>query len=343
MESLIKIKKEFDYDLKNEWEDLQKNSNINFFQTFKWQKYWSQKCGNNIENIITLFYKNGELVSILPLNIKKKKFIKILNWNGFPFSDYNQPIIKNNQKLKSEDFKFIISQIYLNYKFDNVHLLNCINGDYLKDNKFASNKLSKLIFFKDETDSKIIQNLNKKINYEENRLKKNFKYEQYVDTKKNKKEIIDFFIIEKNKQLIRTRAWNYLKFEQYKKYIYDLIEFDEKNLCFSCLKINDKIISSHIGYKFNKNYYYIFPVYDLDYKKYSPGNILLYKLIENYRLKKFYTFDFTIGNELYKNKLNNFIENIYEYITYKSFLGFFYYIKIKLKMFIKMLFFKKNL
>ena len=38
MESLIKIKKEFDYDLKNEWENLQKNSNINFFQTFKWQK-----------------------------------------------------------------------------------------------------------------------------------------------------------------------------------------------------------------------------------------------------------------------------------------------------------------
>ena len=343
MENLIKIKKEFDYDLKNQWEDLQKNSNVNFFQTFKWQKYWSQKCGKNIENIITLFYKNGELVSILPLNIKKKKFIRILNWNGFPFSDYNQPIIKNNQKLNSEDFKFIISQIYLNYKFDNVHLLNCINGDYLNDSKFASNNLSKLIFFKDETDSKIIQNLNEKINYEENRLKKNFKYEQYVDTKKNKKEIIDFFIIEKNKQLIRTRAWNYLKFEQYKKYIYDLIEFDEENLCFSCLKINDKIISSHIGYKFNKNYYYIFPVYNLDYKKYSPGNILLYKLIENYRLKKFCTFDFTVGNELYKNKLNNFIENIYEYITYKSFLGFFYYIKIKLKMFIKMLLFKKNL
>ena len=108
-----------------------------------------------------------------------------------------------------------------------------------------------------------------------------------MDTKKNKKEIIDFFIIEKNKQLIRTQAWNYLKFKQYKKYIYDLIEFDEKNLCFSCLKINDKIISSHIGYKFNKNYYYIFPVYDLDYKKYSPGNILLCKLIENYRLKNF--------------------------------------------------------
>mgnify|MGYP007000464121 len=54
----------------------------------------------------------------------------------------------------------------------------------------------------------------------------------------NKNEIIDFFFREKHKQLERTKAWNYLNYEIYKKYIYDLIEFDNQNLCFSCLKIN---------------------------------------------------------------------------------------------------------
>ena len=100
MKNQIKILNKFDFNLQNEWEELQKNSNINFFQTYRWQKYWSEKCGNNVENVITLFYKNNELISILPLNIKEERFIKILNWNGFPFSDYNQPIIKNNQKVK---------------------------------------------------------------------------------------------------------------------------------------------------------------------------------------------------------------------------------------------------
>ena len=211
MKNQIKILNKFDFNLQNEWEELQKNSNINFFQTYRWQKYWSEKCGNNVENVITLFYKNNELISILPLNIKEERFIKILNWNGFPFSDYNQPIVKKNQKLNSDDFKLIISKIYLNYKFDNIHLLNCINSDFLK-NKFISNKFSKLNFFKDESDTNIIKNLNKKINYEENRLKKKFKFELFIDIKKNKKEIIDFFILEKNKQLVRTRAWNYLRF-----------------------------------------------------------------------------------------------------------------------------------
>ena len=46
------------------------------------------------------------------------------------------------------------------------------------------------------------------------------------------------FFREKHKQLARTKAWNYLNYEIYKKYIYDLIEFDNQNLCFSCLKIN---------------------------------------------------------------------------------------------------------
>ena len=334
MEYEIIIKNKFDLDLKKEWEDLQKDANINFFQTFKWQKYWNEKCGNDIENLITMFYKKGELISILPFNIKKIKFVKILNWNGFPFSDYNQPLIKHNQSLTSKDFNFIISKIYSKYKFDNLHLINCVNCCYLTNKKFISNNISKLIFFENEIDKQIINNFHKKINYDKNRLKKNFKYEVCIN-ENNKKEILNFFIKEKYKQLKRTRAWNYLNFESYKKYIYDLIEFDNQNLCFSCLKINNKIISSHIGYIYNNNYYYIFPVYNQDFKKYSPGNILLSELIENYKVRKFDVFDFTIGNELYKKKLSNFNDHTYEYISSTSFFGLFYYLKSKIKIKIK--------
>ena len=57
MENEIKIKTEFDLNLKTEWEELEKKSNINLFQTFKWQKYWYEKCGNNSEKVIVLFYR----------------------------------------------------------------------------------------------------------------------------------------------------------------------------------------------------------------------------------------------------------------------------------------------
>ncbi len=342
-ENVIKIKEEFDLELQNEWEKFEKISNISFFQTFKWQKYWHEKCGNNRKIIISLFYKKKELVAIFPFNLEKKYYINILNWNGFPFSDYNQPIIKTNHSFNTKDFEFLISEIFSKHKFDNVHLINCIVSSYLDNSKFISNKASKLIFNKSNTDNLIINYLKKKIIYEENRLKKKFILEINIDSNDEKEKILNFFINEKYKQLERTSAWNYLAFKEYKKYIYDLLEFDQKHLCFSCLKIDNKIISSHIGYKFNNCYYYIFPVYDLNYKKYSPGNILLSKLIENYKHNKFRAFDFTVGDEVYKNKLNNFITYTYEYISYTKFLGIFYYLKIKLKKMIKLLILKKNL
>ena len=50
-------------------------------------------------------------VCILPFNINRKFFIKFLNWNGFPFSDYNCPIVRNNFEFTSDHFELILSKI----------------------------------------------------------------------------------------------------------------------------------------------------------------------------------------------------------------------------------------
>ena len=58
--------------------------------------------------------------------------------------------------------------------------------------------------------------MKKRINYEQNRLKKEFKFEIFIDpNKKEKKEILNFFVLEKHKQLKRTGAWNYLNFNDF--------------------------------------------------------------------------------------------------------------------------------
>ncbi len=68
----IRYFEKFDDDLEKIWTDLEENSDITFFQTFKWQKYWYEECGGNIKIIIVLIYENNKLISILPFNIKKK-------------------------------------------------------------------------------------------------------------------------------------------------------------------------------------------------------------------------------------------------------------------------------
>ncbi len=335
----IELKTNFDEELEKQWLDLEKNSEITFFQTLSWQKYWDKNCGFNLSKIFALFYEDNILVCILPLNINKKFFIKYLNWNGFPFSDYNCPLVRKNFEFNSGHFELIINKIKKSSKFDFINLINNTNNSYLSGKFFKANNSYKLIFSKKESSVNIISKLQKKVKYEENRIQKSFKI--VCDLKpdiETKKQIINFFMVEKKKQLDRSNAWNYLNIKKFSDYIANLNDFNSEFIDFSCLKINSKIVSSHIGYKFNRQFYYIFPVYDTAFKKYSVGNILLHKLIKNYDENNYELFDFTIGSELYKKKLNNNEIVLFDYLRHNNFIGIvcvnFLKIKYKLKRFL---------
>ena len=331
----ILIKNDFDDELEKEWVKLEVNSNISFFQTFSWQKYWYENCGLNISNIIVLLYKDENLVCILPLNIEKKNIFKVLNWNGFPFSDYNSPIIKKYFHLTKYHFDLIINEIKERYKFDSIYLINLNNISYLGKEIIPITKSFKLIFSEKNEFKNIISKFEKKTLYEKKRLMKLSEVLIDLDPDdKTKDEIINFFIYEKKKQLNRTHAWNYLDNKIYLNYIINLKKLDPINIHFSCLKFKNKIVASHIGYKHNNKFYYIFPVYKLKYKKYSTGNILLYYLIKNCINHNFQSYDYTIGNELYKKRISNTYGIFYNYIDFFNFKGLIFsqFLKFKIRL-----------
>lgn len=68
----------------------------------------------------------------------------------------------------------------------------------------------------------------------------------------------------------------------------------------SCLYLNDKIISLHLGFYEKNTFFYLMPSYDLSFSKYSPGKILLHHLFDYCRKNNYKYFDFTVGNEDYK-------------------------------------------
>ncbi|MDB9983400.1 GNAT family N-acetyltransferase [Candidatus Pelagibacter sp.] len=327
--------KYFNKELENEWKELEKNSNISLFQSYNWQKFWFQNCGGKYENLNVLIYANKVLISILPLNINKKLSVKILNWNGFPFSDYNGPIIRKNFDINYNDFEQIILNIRKIYKFDILHLINnrpeikFIKG-FITNYSYGSNISSGNLY------NNLLKILKKNTGYEMRRIEKDFNVEYIMNPNELQiNEIINFFLIQKEKQLKRTNGWNYLRFADYKNYIINLKKLDQININFTCIKINKKIIASHIGYTFDNIYYYIFPTYDIFYKKYSPGNILLYKILENIKINEFNYIDFTIGNEIYKRKLSNTRVDLSDYLKPFSIKGFIYFILIKGKFLLK--------
>ena len=142
--------------------------------------------------------------------------------------------------------------------------------------------------------------LQKEIKRSERRLNKDGSL-IFVDNKNNKKlnKVMDFIINKKNEQYINSGGAKLD--ENSEKFYRELATRDISHI--SAIFHNDKIIAAHLGLKTKTNYTYLLPVYDYKYRKYSPGWILLLKLLETFKLNNLNRFDLTIGEEGYKSRL----------------------------------------
>lgn len=328
--------------LKRYWKILEDEYALDIFQSFFWQNNWSKCLGKNTYFILVLD-RNDDLIGILPF-VKHSKFLfQILKFSGMPFLDYGDVLIKKN--------------LIINFKVFKNQLINFINKNkiadgILLDNIKSTSNVIKIFHNKD---------IYKK-DYSAYHLKKNNSNNNFVvfrkfeldtvrqikrlenlgkltyNVAKSEKElnnIMDFFFKNKKIQLKNTNYWNYLNDDKMKKFL-SLVYGNNQYSHISYLSLDNKIISLHLGNLFKKKLFYLFPTYDQFYRNYSPGNVLLYKLLKDQSLN-INEVDFTIGDEPYKLKISNSKTEIFFIFTSLNFKG----LIIKFIMLLKMLI-KKN-
>ena len=346
MKSLeIKIYKDFSDELSKLWLTFESESDNYFFQSYKWQKLWYQqqiKYKNKIDNHTVVVSLSNIIIMILPFNIQYNNYVKILKWSGFPFSDYNAPLIRSNYSIDYEDFIIIWNKIINNNDFDCVFfenqpekIINLPNPFFYflkkKDNNhYYGVKFEKNLVIK----KKELVN----IKYQTNRLKNLGRLDfKTADNIEDINKVINFIIVNKSKQYKRTNAWNLFNVDIHRD-LFELCNFNLKeNIDISYLSLNNEIIAAQSGYKYKKRYYYLFPVYKNEYRKFSPGKILLQKLIIEYKSKLFDCFDLTIGSENYKMNFSNYTMRSALFLQSKNLKGFTYILFLKFKFFIKTL------
>ncbi len=76
------------------------------------------------------------------------------------------------------------------------------------------------------------------------------------------------------------------------------------------LKLDDRIIAIHFGYSTGNNLNYVFTSFDMDFAEFSPGHLLIYKLIELGAKRRNEFLDFYSGWNLYKDKWCNLKDEI---------------------------------
>ena len=341
----IKIYKSFSKELCEMWKNLESSSSNYFFQSFNWQKLWfdhQMKYNNKIENYTVVIFKNNDVIMILPFNIHHNNYFKVLRWSGFPFSDYNAPIIKNDVEISKVEFLFLWESIISNNDFDCVFLDNQPEKIMNSNNPFfifLKKRINNYFYFikfneKFEIKKKEFDN----IKYQTKRLKNLGKLEFKIAKDKDEiNKVLNFIILNKSNQYDRTNAWNLFKIKSHRK-LFELSNLNlSENVDLSYISLNDGIIAAQSGYQYKKRYYYLFPAYNYEYRKFSPGKILLQNMIVNCKTHLFDYFDLTIGSENYKENFSNYKMSSAIFFYSKNLKGFIYIFFLKLKYFIKLI------
>ena len=348
----IKIFSELNSTLKKDWQQLENNSLNYCFQTYDWFESWENIYRKNNKNfyfnVCVLRYKS-EIIAIFPFEIEKKYGLKILKWAGDKQADFCSPILNKNFNFNKKDFLDLYDQTLKQIKeIDLVYLKK--QPEYIDEiiNHFVC-------FLKNYRDSKTYNILlpNKWEDYNKNVLKKEF-YNQnsrkkrsleklgelkfrVIEDQNEKKTILDKLFTQKNIRLSSKGIQdilndNDLKF--YKEYENKILKNTETHL--SYLSLNDELIAIHWGiiYK-NRFYYLLLSMKEERFRKYSPGRLLISSLIEWSIEKRLKFFDFTFGDEIYKKSWSNRENLLFNYIHLNSFNGFYLFLLIKFKLFLK--------
>ena len=76
-------------------------------------------------------------------------------------------------------------------------------------------------------------------------------------------------------------------------------------LRFTMLRWQGEALAFHLGFVFNRVFTWYKPTFNVDFARYSPGEVLLKKLLEDCLEEDLREFDFTVGNEGFKDRFAN--------------------------------------
>ena len=306
------------------WLEFQRNGCLTVFQTFEWQKNCeahSEMEGAGKTIIVALRAKDSSPLLLLPLFIREKWGLRILEWLGAGLVDYGAPIIGSGA-LKGglpEPFTDIWNKILARiapldivwlkriprfvHDFPNpIADLAC--DPYHTEGHFAELAGEWEEFLKSRTGSKTRSTRRRKARRLDEMGKISFQITDGSDTGLLK-TVSRAMVCQKRKRYVETGAPDFLSRSARAAFFTDpdpsLVQSGMLNI--SCLRLDGRVITAHWGMVYREKFYYYMPSFERGpWTAFSPGERLLEELFKWSFQKGVRIFDFTIGEESYKDR-----------------------------------------
>lgn len=312
----IVVEKDMNALSRDAWNGLAaKNPSGTIYQTWEWNSVSLQAYGNGRQPWIVSVKDKGQLIAIMPLALFEDNGQKILRFMAAERSDYCE-LIANcpSQDVYEAVFKYLFS---LNGPWD-VCLIDNVppssgfgpfvkRSPRIKDVSFVSSKVES--FALDLADTAFAQKALRKrrvLDYR-NHLCHSGRYEiLHLTHREEIKPHLDDFFSQHIKRWEKT-SWPSLFLQQENQVFYRLLVdgLPEGQIVLSVLKWNDAVLAYHFGLQFNDTLIWYKPSFDPGYSTKSPGQVLLYEVLQFAQTTKKKVFDFGVGKEDYKFRYSN--------------------------------------
>lgn len=328
---------------RNTWMKFQDSGELYFFQTYEWLESWYSHIGKeqSIQPcLVSIYTDSGEPLCFFPFGIWQKGSLSVLSWMGGILIDYGAPIISPAMQKEACDIDFIyiweavidrlppVDAIWLTKIPEEINGYRNPFCD-LKCHQYHSNahyvRLSGdwEAFYASHTSSR----KRSKDRRNQRRLSEVGQILFSITDGSDEdlyREITRAMIVQKERQYRDKMAPNYLEPEYQKKFFInpgvDLLRSGRLHV--AGLYVNNSIVATHWGFSFKGRYYYFMPSIEKgNLTKYSPGRLLLLHLFRWCLKNDMKFFDFTIGDEPYKDDWCDSELSLYQYFRPHTFKG----------------------
>jgi CelD/BcsL family acetyltransferase involved in cellulose biosynthesis len=315
-----------------EWDRLvQVSDTRTVFQSWGWHQAWWESFGGRNKLYLICAEENNRLCAIAPLMLITKAGRRILKFIGTGNADYCDFICSHNQSTAWEEmFKFIVSEqdswdemaldFIPDYSLTRELLVrNCQAHDlYLypygevlcPQLAIAPDQRNVREIFKKRSMQRHCRYFAKKGGYEVLHLTKEEEIAPYLN---------DFF----NQHIKRRQGTSVASVftepvnrDFYKNILKNLCP--KKEIVFTVIKSQASVIAFHLGFTYDQTFLWYKPSFDINFSKYSPGEVLLKELLELTLARGDRMFDFTAGAEPFKMRFANQSIKNYSFKIFKT-------------------------
>ena len=337
----IRVFKKFDSELQSLWLDLESRTKLYIFQRYRWLYHWQETIGKESPRteprIVQLEDSDGAQV-ILPFGIQLRHGVRLLSFLGGNQNDYNCPVFTSKGKAMFQQPDFweeIFSKLP---EFDLLYINNIPEGiaansmfTCYKENLLESNYSysAELPSSWEEYQKKLTTKIKADSRRSRKRLaeKGELRFEFLEPANEKLSKVLEAFFEQKRNRYQTTGAYDLLASEAVRGFYSDMpSELGQgAKIQLSALFLDNLVLATHWGVVDQLNFYYLMPTFATEWKRYSPGRLLLEHLLKWSIEQGFKVFDFTVGGEEYKKEWCNQEMKLLEVLHARTLKGYLYF------------------